>query len=182
MARAPSACPLRAKAAAWLCLGLLMGTVSMASLALATEPPTPASGDAALTIAGLVQHPLRLTLSELRQLPPTTVDVSFMTSHGQEHAAYTGVSLWLLIERAGIADEAGTNHHHLQHSLLVSGRDGYAVALSVGELDPNFEGKAVILAYARDDQLFPENGIRLVVPGDQKGGRSVRDVVSVELK
>jgi len=182
MASAGSERPWRYKAAAWLCFGLIMGSASIGARAAATEPATAAPGEVSLTVGGQVQHPLRLTVSDLRKLPPITVDVSFKTGHGQVHAAFTGVSLWLLVERAGIAGEVGKDRHHLQHSVLVSGRDGYAVALSVGELDPRFEGKSVIIAYARDGQPIPENGIRLVVPGDQEGGRSVRDVVSVELK
>ena len=62
----------------------------------------------------------------------------------------------------------------------MTGRDGYSVALSLGELDPDFEGKAVILAYSKDgNRLSAQDGIRLIVPNDRHGGRAVRDVVAI---
>jgi hypothetical protein len=66
-----------------------------------------------------------------------------------------------LLENAGLVDDTGKNAS-LKHMLLIPGRDGYAVALAIGELDPHYEGKSVILAYA--------------------GGRSVRDVAAIEVR
>lgn len=37
----------------------------------------------------------------------------------------------------------------LKHTLLITGRDGYTVALAIGELDSHYEGKSLILAYVR---------------------------------
>jgi hypothetical protein len=50
------------------------------------------------------------------------------------------------------------------------------VALALGELDPNYEGKLVILAYEGGEPPASSTALRLVVPGDVHGGRSVRDV------
>ena len=87
-----------------------------------------------------------------------------------------------MLSNAGIVDQGGKSAH-LHHTIIVTGRDGYAVALALGEIDPKFENKSVILAYAKDGQpLDPSMGIRLIVPGDQHGGRSVRDVVKIELQ
>jgi DMSO/TMAO reductase YedYZ molybdopterin-dependent catalytic subunit len=47
----------------------------------------------------------------------------------------------------------------------------------MGEIDPAFEGKQVLLAYEGDGKAIP---LRLVVPGDKRGGRAVKDVVRVE--
>jgi hypothetical protein len=65
--------------------------------------------------------------------------------------------------------------------VAITGRDGYAVALAVGELDPHYEGKSVILAYAGGEPPASIAARRLVVPGDKHGGRSVRDVTSIEV-
>jgi hypothetical protein len=59
---------------------------------------------------------------------------------------------------------------------------GYAVALAIGELDPHYEGKSVILAYAGGDPPATAAQLRLVVPGDVHGGRSVRDVAAIEVR
>jgi hypothetical protein len=61
--------------------------------------------------------------------------------------------------------------------VLVTGRDGYAVAVAIGEIDPDFENKTILLV---DDGA--EKGLRLIVPGDKKGGRAVRDVVRIEIE
>jgi hypothetical protein len=94
---------------------------------------------------------------------------------------YTGGMLWVLLEKAGLVDEPGKNSN-LRHTLLITGRDGYAVALAVGELDPHYEGKSVILAYAGGEPPASNAALRLVVPGDAHGGRSVRDIATIEVR
>jgi hypothetical protein len=54
--------------------------------------------------------------------------------------------------------------------------------LAIGELDPHYEGKSVILAYAGGDPPASAAQLRLVVPGDVHGGRSVRDVAAIEVR
>jgi hypothetical protein len=138
--------------------------------AAGADPP------AGIALSGHVEHELRLTIADLRALPQTGIDVSFQTGHGPESGHFTGALVWDVVQKAGITDTAGPkSRHHLQHAVLVSGRDGYTVALSVGELDPDFEGKQAILTVDGAD------GARLIVPGDKKGGRDVRDVVAIEV-
>jgi hypothetical protein len=117
----------------------------------------------------------------LRSFAPTTIDVTFETSEGEKSGRYTGVLLWALIEKAGLVDDVGRNAS-LRHTLLVTGRDGYAAALAVGELDPHLEGKSVILAYDGGEPAASRTALRLVVPGDAHGGRSVRDVATIEVR
>jgi hypothetical protein len=69
---------------------------------------------------------------------------------------------------------------YLRHTILVTGKDGYATALSEGEIDPKLEGKQVILAVAKGGT--PLERPRLVVPGDVHASRSVQDVVSIDVK
>jgi hypothetical protein len=57
--------------------------------------------------------------------------------------------------------------------------DGAAMVL--GELDPQYQGKSVILAYAGGDPPASFSALRLVVQVDVHGGRSVRDVSRIEL-
>ncbi len=151
-------------------------------LFLGAADATCVAADAGIAIDGQVQKPERLTLSNLQALPPTNVTVSFITGHGQEAGTYTGVLLWTLLTNAAIVD--ADPKQHLRHAILVtSGADQYAVALSIGEIDPKFEGKSVIIAYAKDGKpLDPEDGPRLIVPGDAHGGRAVREVAHIEVK
>lgn len=131
-----------------------------------------------LAIGGRVEHPRTLALADLQALPPVTVEVEHAHEKDAQRHRFTGALLWPLITAAGPVD-AG-KRTFLQHTVLARGQDGYAVALAVGELDPNFEGKQVLVAYAEDGKPLP--GLRLVVPADARAGRSVRDLVAIEVR
>jgi DMSO/TMAO reductase YedYZ molybdopterin-dependent catalytic subunit len=85
--------------------------------------------------------------------------------------------LWSVLQRGSA--QGGDPRARLRRT--VTGRDGYVAVLALAEIDPEFEGKRVILAYRRDGQPLPQNELRLV-PGDHRGGRSVREVVRIELR
>jgi ABC-type molybdate transport system substrate-binding protein len=95
---------------------------------------------------------------------------------GEQH--YRGPLLMRVLEQAGAA--GGDFHAHVGQSLLVTGTDGYGAVIALGEIDPAFEGKAAILATSRDGK--PLAHPRLIVPGDKRLGRSVRDVATIELR
>jgi hypothetical protein len=152
----------------------LVASALFCRMALAADAPT-------VRFDGLVAHPQSFGLADLKAMPPRQVDASFGTMHGQEHHAWTGVLLLDLIGKAGPKDDSGKNPS-LRHTILVHGKDGYAVALADGEIDPMAENKQVILAYRRDGDAGDLPGLRLVVPGDQHGARQVHDVVEVEIR
>jgi hypothetical protein len=131
-------------------------------------------------LQGAVKQRLVLDDPLLKSLPAVTVDVTFETGQGKKSGRYTGVLLWALLEKAEAIDEPGKNAS-LKHALLITGRDGYAVALAMGEIDPHYEGKQVIVAYSGGEPPASMAFLRLVVPGDVHGGRSVRDVATIEL-
>ena len=136
---------------------------------------------AALSVGGLVKSPRNFTRAELQALPWTTADATFDTGHGPRHGTWLGVSLWTLLDQAGgfgaPAKEA------VRHWLIVTGRDGYTVVLSLGEIDPAFGHAAALVAWSQDGKpLDPAQGLRLILPGDRRGGRDVRDMVSIEVK
>jgi hypothetical protein len=56
------------------------------------------------------------------------------------------------------------------------------VVISTGEIAPEFGGKPALLAYKQDGTEQLETGLRLVMPGDKRGGRNVRDVVSITIE
>ena len=146
-----------------LCAGLLMAVPALADV----------------LVDGQVRQPHSWSVAELKALAPASADVTYQTGHGEEHARFTGVPLWTLLGEAKLADDQG-KMPGLRHSVLVTGRDGYAVMLAFGEFDPEFEGKAVLLAWQRDGKDLDTP--QLVVPGDKRGGRYVHDVVRIEVK
>ena len=180
----PSGRRARALAA---CAGLLLGACALASPTRAAEDALPPpAGSTGLSLQGRVAHPRTFTAAELQALPPVTVEMDAAEGHDGRatasagpHTAYTGDLLWAMIDGAGLVDEPG-GKTHLQHTIVARGQDGYAVALAVGEIDPKFEGKPVIVAYARDGQTMA--GLKLVVPDDRRAGRSVKDLVSIEVR
>ena len=135
---------------------------------------------AQVAVSGTVSKPLTLTAADLAAYPQITIHVSFNTSHGVETADYAGVPLWAVLQKAGVIDGAAKGGH-LRHGILVIGADGYGALLSIGEVDPDFANDQAILAIRKDGQPLDE-GVRLVVPGDKKGGRSVRHVVGIEVQ
>ena len=162
------------------CLILLALRGASVQQARQPAPPRPALG---LALTGRVAHPRNLTLAELQALPAATVEVSRADHQGvqagTQPSSFTGTLVWPLLEAAAPIDEDGP-HTRLQHTLLARGQDGYDVALAIGELSPEFEGKQVLVAYAQDGKPLP--ALRLIVPADKRAGRAVRDLVSIEIR
>ncbi len=146
---------------------------------LAFAADGPVSG--VLVLDGQIVHPARLSADDLKKLPETDLDVTYTTGHGEERGRYAGALLWTVLKQAGLSDANG-KHPDLRHSLVATGRDGYMIAFSFGEIDPDFGDKPVIVAYAKDGKALGTEGLRLVVPGDKHGARDVRDLVHIEVK
>jgi hypothetical protein len=154
----------------------LVLTLALGAGVASAQPPAPAA-----SLDGAVAHSLALTPELLHSLPATAIDATFQAAKGPETGHYTGASLWALLERAGLLKADGKNGE-LRRTVLVTGRDGYAAAIAIGEIAPNYEAKAVILAYAGGEPAATPAMLRLIVPGDAHGGRSVRDVVHIEVR
>lgn len=131
-----------------------------------------------LTLKGRLAHPSSISLAELKAMPAMTVEVSHSGHNGSQTSRYTGVLLWTLVKTAEPVDENGPRTH-LQHIFRAIGQDGYSVALAIGEIEPDFEGKQVLVAYAQDGQALTT--LKLVVPADTKAGRSVRDLIAIDV-
>jgi hypothetical protein len=162
---------------------MTLARLAVVAALLSAVAPVLALGEATkpAVLRGAVKQELVLDETLLRSLPSVNVDVSFDTGEGRKSGSYTGVLLWTLVEKAGTVDAAGKNAR-LQHTLLITGRDGYAAALALGEIDPHYEGKRVVLAYGGGEPPASFSSLRLVVPGDAHGGRSVRDIASIEVR
>lgn len=100
---------------------------------------------------------------------------------GLKQADFTGVALWALLGEAGGIDDK-TKDAVLRHTIKVTGRDGYFVVLSTGEIAPDFGAKPALIAYQRAGEAAGASGFRLVMPGDKRGARYVRDVVAIDVE
>lgn len=127
-----------------------------------------------LTVSGEVEHPLQLTAADLSHLPRHSVRAA---EHGKE-AAFEGVALSDVLKMAGIPTGEHLRGKLLVKYLLVDARDGYQVVFALAELDSAFTDREVLLADRRDGKpLSAEEGpLRIVVPGEKRPARWVRQV------
>ena len=154
-------------------------TAALIAAALALASNIALATDQSVVVAQSVEQTHTIDVAIVEQLPAIEQKVSFLTAHGPEQATYTGALLWSVLERAGMV--GGDRRARLRRTILVTGGDGYTAVLALAEIDPEFEGKQVLLAYRRDAQPMAGHTLRLVVPADRHGGRSVRDVVRIDL-
>jgi len=136
------------------------------------------------TLAGALDAPATIGLADLQAMPSQTIDVQYLAGVSPTMKSYIGVSLYDLVMAANPRVDAARKNDLLRFSVLVTGSDGYQALIAWGEIDPGFEGKAVLIAYAdgNGQPLGADEGMaRLVVPGDQKGGRYVSNVASITL-
>ena len=98
---------------------------------------------------------------------------------------YTGVSLWTLLNDAGLITDPTIKNDVLRQYVEAIGSDGYAAIFSLGEIDPMFGDQPDLVAYAdTDGQLGPDGPdgfARMVVPADTAGGRYVSNLVALEV-
>ena len=133
-----------------------------------------------VTIDGQVQHPHRWAASDLKAQAGVQADVTYQSGKGEEHARFVGVPLWRLLSEAALVEDGKGKNPSNRHIVVATGGDDYSAILSFGEIDPEFEGKAVLVAYERDGVPLPD--LQLVVPGDKRGGRYVHDLVHIEVR
>ncbi|KRC27831.1 molybdopterin-binding oxidoreductase [Acidovorax sp. Root217] len=126
-------------------------------------------------VSGAVTQPASFDLATLQTLPASTVTVAGTT--------YTGVNLWtLLSSTTGLKTDATAKNPTLAMVAVATGSDGYKALVSLGEIDPGFGNKAALVAYAINGEGLGANGVaRLIVPGEVKQGRSVSNLVSIEV-
>ncbi len=123
-----------------------------------------------LTVNGLVETPLNLTLTELQALPKTTLYAAIICvdfpNTVVEEGNWTGVKISTLLETAKIKQGAV--------KIMFAAADGYSSGLTVEDALRN----DVILAYEKDDQAL--SSLRLVVPG-KWGYKWVNQVAHIEV-
>jgi hypothetical protein len=152
----------------------LLGAVGAPRLCAAEPASSP-------IVVAAPSHPaVTLTLNELARLPIVQVKVAFLSEHSMHQASFAGPLLWTVLQKAGAIDPAKPRDQ-VSRSVLITGRDGYRAVLALAEIAPDFEGKQVLLAERMDDHVLAADHLRLVVPLDKRGGRSVRDVARIEV-
>ena len=153
----------------------------VASSSLPVLADSAAEHPSIVSVEGKVRQPQRFDLAALQKLPAETVEVSFNSERGVTKGSFTGPRLWAVLEQAGGIDDPDEKAA-LHHTVKVTASDGYFVVLSTGEIAPDFGGKPALLGYRRDSEPPGASGFRLVMPGDKRGGRNVRDIVTIAIE
>jgi DMSO/TMAO reductase YedYZ molybdopterin-dependent catalytic subunit len=151
--------------------------LTFAFAATAEAPPDRVSGGIVLRVSGAVQHPLELTVPDLRAMPAAEPR---WTRDSMTHTA-RGVDLMALVARAGLKENAAVKNHSLRFAVVARGRDGYQAVFSLGELSPKLGGKGAVVAYEEDGAPLPDRAgtIELMATADLAPSRWVRDLTEI---
>lgn len=139
-----------------------------------------------VTLSGAVAHPETFTPVTLAALGQSTTETAtYFAGTGEVTDTYTGVSLWTLIQDAGLLTDPSVKNDVLRYGVVATGSDGYRALISLGEIDPAFGHQPDMVAYADTNGQLGANGpdglTRLIVPGDYAGGRYVSNLVSLQV-
>jgi len=145
-------------------IAALWSGLAVPGLAWADTDATPVSMDAA-TLDGLPRQDARMNI------------------HGHVLDC-TGVSLVDLLRKAGAMPATPLRGPQLARLVDVQAADGYRVVFSLGELEPGLGKTQVILAdQCQGKPLAAQDGpLRLLVPGDSRPARSVRQVDRITVR
>ena len=158
---------------------------NLVQLSAGTAPALPGTGGGVSSEFALtgVATPGTYTLSSLQALPTTTLTATYIGPSGSVMDTYTGVSLWTLLNSAGLILDPNIKNDVLRQYVVAVGSDGYEAMFSLGEIDPMFGNQPDLVAYADTlGQLGlggPDGFARMVVPGDMFGGRYVSNLVAL---
>jgi DMSO/TMAO reductase YedYZ molybdopterin-dependent catalytic subunit len=170
-------------------LGLALGLLTLGGTILAQNAPT-ANGlsqvdsskkSAVLVqITGEVPKPAAISPEEFAKLPRRSLRAS---AHDGVERQYDGVALVDVLAHAGVPTEKDVRGPALALFVVVEAADGYRVVYSLAELDRSFTDRVILLADRRDGQpLSARDGpLQVVVPGEKKHARWVRQVVRLKV-
>jgi hypothetical protein len=150
-------------------------------------PTGPGGISPSATLSGAVADPTIITPAALSKLTSQIVTESATYLQGTTSVSdtYTGVSLWNLIQDAGLLTNPAIKNDVLNFVVVATGSDGYRALFSLGEIDPAFGNQAVIVAFQDQQGQLGTGGtsgaLRVVVPGDVAGGRYVSNLTSLQV-
>lgn len=149
-------------------------------------PSGPGGPSSAFTLSGQVAAPGTYTPVTLQALNQgTTETATYLSGSGQVTDTYTGVSLWSLLQDAGLLSDPSIKNDLLRDVVVATGSDGYRAIISLGEIDPAFGNQPDFVSYKDTGGQLGPNGVdgfaRLVLPNDQAGGRYLSNLVSLQV-
>lgn len=133
-----------------------------------------------LTIQGVGGKSIALSGTDLSKLPQQTIKA---TDHGTP-VTFEGVLLTDVLTKVDLPTGEKFHSTVASYYMLVEAKDGYRAVFAWAELDSTFMDKAVYVVTSRDGKPLPEKDgpFQLVVPGEKRNGRWVRQVTALTVK
>ena len=146
---------------------------------LATLMPLNLALAQTISLQGVNAPPIEVSVADLAALPRSSVA---LTIHGEGHT-FEGPLLASVLGKVDAPLGDRLRGAALRSYVVVRAADGYAVVLSLAEVDPAMRGQAILLADKVDGRpIGDEDGpYRLIVEGDARPARSARQVTSVAI-
>jgi DMSO/TMAO reductase YedYZ molybdopterin-dependent catalytic subunit len=123
--------------------------------------------------------PVSVSAADITGMPHQKISVE---EHGKS-VNFEGVPLRLVLEKAGVAFGDSLRGKRLASYLLVEAADGYRAIFALPELDPAFTDRVILLADRVDGHPLDnkEGPLRIVVPGEKRMARWVRQVTALKV-
>jgi hypothetical protein len=125
---------------------------------------------------------LRFSASEFKAL--ARVSVTIHNPHTNADETYSGVRLSDLLAKLGAPLGQQLHGTALTSYIVATGSDRYQTLFSLAEVDPSFHPGEILVADTMNGTPLDANTgpFRLVVSEDKRPARSVRNLVSIELR
>jgi hypothetical protein len=161
-------------------IATLVLAVLLVIVGLAERVAAAADSADEVVVGGAVASPGRWTGARIRQQLAGDVRQISYAVKGTTHRA-AAVPLRVLVQASRPALDARRHHPELGMVVVIRARDGYAIAVSFGEMLPDIGNREVWLALDEDGQpLGPSVGpMRLIVPGDGRPSRWIRQIAAI---
>jgi hypothetical protein len=133
-----------------------------------------------VAIGGEVPKPYMLDASTMKQMKHVTLNLK--GHDGQQHR-YSGVLLADVLTQADVTVGEGSAKRVVKSYVLVNAEDKYQAVYAMAEFEPMFTGNQIIVADEVDGKPLPTGTgpFQMIVPGEKKFGRWVRQVKEIKL-
>ena len=163
-------------------LSVILLAVALFTLPVFSAQQAAPPAESSLLVTSQSHAAVKLSASDLKAMPH--INVAFHNSHTNADETYSGVRLAEVLTKIGAPLGNELRGAALANYIIATGSDGYKAVLALGEVDPSFHPGDVIVADAMDGKpLDAHSGpFKVVVTEDKRPARSVRNLVSIELK
>jgi hypothetical protein len=136
-------------------------------------------------LRGDLPNPRQIDASELQKLPRGNANISDPRQPGKE-VVYSGTPLLEVLRAGDLSRDSGMAglRDAVKMTVIVEAADGYQAAFSMAELDPQLTDRVILLADTKNGQPLPsgEGPFRIIVPGEKRPARWVRQVSSLTVR